>query len=41
MQYERPKIVDYGTLQQLTLGGTLTNADTPAGISNTAYPVHS
>ncbi len=35
--YERPKIVDYGTLVQLTQAGHAANSDLPYGNANTAY----
>jgi len=38
VKYERPKIVDYGSLVDLTLSGNVANADVPHGNSNTAYP---
>ncbi len=38
VKYERPKIVDYGTLLELTQAGNVANSDVPAGNSNTAYP---
>jgi hypothetical protein len=38
VKYERPKIVDYGSLVELTLAGNVTNSDVPHGNSNTAYP---
>jgi hypothetical protein len=36
-KYERPKIVDYGSLVQLTLAGNAPNADVPHGNDGTAY----
>jgi hypothetical protein len=41
VKYERPKIVDYGTLLQLTQQGSAPNADLPNGNNNTAYYPHS
>jgi hypothetical protein len=38
LKYERPKIVDYGTLLELTQQGSVMNADVPSGSPNTAYP---
>jgi hypothetical protein len=38
VKYERPKVVDYGTLLQLTQAGTVVNSDVPHGNNNTAYP---
>jgi hypothetical protein len=35
--YEKPEVVDYGTLVELTAAGTLLNADVPHGNANTAY----
>ena len=37
-KYERPKIVDYGSLLQLTLTGSVPNADVPHGNNDTAFP---
>lgn len=37
-KYERPKIVDYGTLLELTQAGSVSNSDVPSGNANTAYP---
>jgi hypothetical protein len=39
--YERPEVTDYGTLLERTEASTATNADTPAGVPNTAFPVAS
>jgi hypothetical protein len=39
--YETPEVTDYGTLLELTEASTFTNADSPAGIANTAYPLAS
>lgn len=39
--YERPGVTDYGTLLDLTEAGLAVNADTPAGIANTAFPIAS
>jgi hypothetical protein len=36
--YERPEVTDYGTLIDLTEASTFTNADTPQGVPNTAFP---
>jgi len=38
IKYERPKIVDYGSLVHLTLAGSAANRDVPFGNNNTAYP---
>lgn len=38
LKYERPKIVDYGTLLELTQSGNVTNADVPHGNANSAWP---
>jgi len=32
--YEAPKVSDYGTLLELTLGGHLKNGDVPHGTNN-------
>jgi hypothetical protein len=40
-EYEPPKVVDYGTLVDITRASTLANADTPAGTPNTAFPLAS
>jgi hypothetical protein len=38
--YESPKVIDYGTLQELTeSGGTVNPADVPHGHPGTAFPV--
>jgi hypothetical protein len=37
IEYERPKIVDYGSLSELTKAGGLPNSDSPSGDSNTAF----
>jgi hypothetical protein len=37
--YERPEVTDYGTLLDLTEASTFTNADTPAGVPNSAFPL--
>jgi hypothetical protein len=37
-KYERPKIVDYGSLLKLTQAGSVTNSDVPHGNANSAYP---
>ena len=39
--YESPEVKDYGTLLDLTLAGTLPNADSPAGNPDSAFPVAS
>jgi len=39
LEYERPHVVDYGTLVELTAAGNVVNADVPHGNSNTAYSV--
>jgi hypothetical protein len=39
-EYESPKIVDYGSLLELTKSGHVTNSDVPAGTPNTAFSVH-
>jgi hypothetical protein len=36
-EYERPNVVDYGTLVELTAAGTLANSDVPNGIGPNAY----
>jgi hypothetical protein len=37
-KYEQPKLVDYGTLLDLTqVGGSLLNADVPHGHPNSAF----
>ncbi len=36
-EYERPSVVDYGTLVDITRGGSATNKDGPVG-NNTAFP---
>ena len=38
LAYEQPKVSDYGTLQELTLGGTVANRDSVTGANNTAFP---
>lgn len=40
-QYESPEIHDHGDVRKITLQGTATNADTNAGIANTAFPIDS
>jgi len=38
--YEQPKVVDYGTLLDLTqVGGTVASADVPHGLPNSAFPL--
>jgi hypothetical protein len=39
--YERPSVVDYGTLVDITRALNLSNSDSPAGTPNTAFPIHS
>lgn len=36
--YEAPKVMDYGTLQELTLGGNVVNRDSLTGANNSAFP---
>jgi hypothetical protein len=36
-KYEKPKIVDYGSLLELTAQGTAPNADVPHGGAVSAY----
>jgi hypothetical protein len=36
LQYERPNVVDYGTLVELTASGNVMNKDIPGGNANTA-----
>jgi hypothetical protein len=38
IKYEKPKIVDYGSLLELTKAGNVVNSDVPHGNANTAYP---
>ena len=38
-EYEKPRIVDYGSLVELTRASTLENSDSPSGTPNTAYSV--
>lgn len=38
LHYDRPAIVDYGTLVELTQAGNLTHSDIPHGAPNTSYP---
>jgi hypothetical protein len=39
-EYEQPKVVDYGTLVELTAAnGTVNPADVPHGHPNTAFPL--
>ncbi|HET8654368.1 MAG TPA: lasso RiPP family leader peptide-containing protein [Longimicrobiaceae bacterium] len=39
MSYEAPKLTRYGTVSELTQGGTVTNSDAPSGtVPNSAYP---
>ena len=39
-RYEQPKLVDYGTLLDLTrVGGTVAPSDVPHGHQPTAYPL--
>ncbi len=37
--YTRPQLTVYGDVKAITLSANQTNADTPAGIGNTAFPV--
>ena len=39
--YERPSVVDYGTLVDLTRLENQLNSDSPAGTPNTAFPIAS
>jgi hypothetical protein len=41
VEYEAPKVIDYGTLVEVTRASTFQNADSPAGTNNTAFPVNS
>lgn len=37
-EYEQPKVIDYGTLLELTaVGGRLPNSDVPMGQPNSAF----
>jgi hypothetical protein len=36
LEYERPTVVDYGTLVELTASGNVLNKDVPGGNTNTA-----
>ena len=39
-EYEQPKVVDYGTLLELTeANGTVNPSDVPHGHPNTAFPL--
>ena len=38
-EYERPSVVDYGTLVDITRAGHQPNADVPGGNNNTAFSV--
>ncbi len=38
-RYESPKIEEHGDVSKITLQGSSANADTQAGVPNTAYPV--
>jgi hypothetical protein len=38
-EYERPTVVDYGTLADITRAGHAANSDVMAGTANTAFPV--
>jgi hypothetical protein len=40
-EYEAPRVVDYGTLVELTRISNQANSDSPAGTPNTAFPVAS
>jgi hypothetical protein len=35
--YEKPEVIDYGTLVELTANGSKPNADVPFGNDNTAF----
>jgi hypothetical protein len=38
-KYEEPKVVDHGTLLDLTrVGGTVAQKDVPHGLPNSAFP---
>jgi len=37
LRYERPEVIDYGTLREMTQAGHLPNADVPHGANNTAF----
>ena len=40
VQYEQPKVVDYGTLLELTQsGGSVSPTDVPHGLPNSAFPL--
>lgn len=41
VEYEAPKVIDYGTLVEVTHASNLVNSDSPSGTNNTAFPVHS
>ena len=36
--YEAPKVIDYGTVVDLTRAASEVNRDTPTGNNNTAFP---
>lgn len=36
--YEPPRLIDYGTLVDLTRAGHMPNTDVPHGVNNTAFP---
>jgi hypothetical protein len=36
-EYERPRVVDYGTLLDITRAGSFPNADIPGGADGTAF----
>ena len=38
VEYERPSVVDYGTLADITAAGHAANSDVMAGTPNTAFP---
>ena len=39
--YESPRVMDYGTLVDITRSGSQTNADVPKGINNACLPAPS
>ena len=38
-EYETPQLIVHGDVERITLNSTQTNADSPQGIANTAFPV--
>ncbi len=38
-EYETPQLIVHGDVERITLNSNQTNADSPAGIANTANPV--